>query len=330
LSRPETHEQPTIRFPSRSTWPGVELRHLIALQAVVAAGSFNSAAARLGYTQSAVSAQIRALERLVGTRLLDRSRGVKGVRLTKDGTILLHYASEIVARFESAAEHLLEGRNQQPEELRVGTFPSISQAILPEVLRGFAAVRPQIEVALVERYDEDLLLDLLEAGSLDLAFAVLPTRRGPFATSILCHEEHVALVPRGDPIARRGSVLLAEVAVRPLVADASRHAIRHLQAIRAAGSQTVWELQDATAVAAFVAAGLGVGLAPAFTSAARSDVEAVRLRSNIAPRTLAIVWHRERDPSPAVTQFVGIANAVSKLLQTQHVAPHSVRLPESA
>jgi DNA-binding transcriptional LysR family regulator len=92
----------------------------------------------------------------------------------------------------------------------------------------------------------------------------------------------------------------------------------------------VWELQDATAVAAFVAAGLGVGLAPAFTTAARSDVEAVRLKSNIAPRTLAIVWHRERDPSPTVTQFVGIANAVSKLLQTQYVAPQRVRLPESA
>src|SRR5207253_4352902 len=109
-SSPETQEQPTIRFPSRSTWPGVELRHLIALQAVVAAGSFNSAAARLGYTQSAVSAQIRTLERLVGTRLLDRSRCVMGVRLTKDGTILLQYASDIVAQFEAASDHLIRGR----------------------------------------------------------------------------------------------------------------------------------------------------------------------------------------------------------------------------
>jgi DNA-binding transcriptional LysR family regulator len=330
LSSPENQEQSAIRFPGRSTWPGVELRHLVALQAVVAAGSFNSAAARLGYTQSAVSAQIRTLERLVGARLLDRSRGVKGVRLTKDGTILLHYATEIVARFESAAEHLLEGRNQMPEELRVGTFPSTSQAILPEVLRRFAAAQPQIEVVLTERYDEDLLLDLLESGSIDLAFAVLPTRGGPFATSILCHEEHVALVPRGDPLGRRGSVLLTEVAVRPLVADASRHAARHLQGIRAAGSPTVWELQDATAIAAFVAAGLGVGLAPAFTSAARSDVEAVRLRSTIAPRTLAIAWHRERVSSPAVSQFVGIANAVSKLLHVEQEPLQGDRLPESA
>ena len=303
---------------------------MVALQAVVAAGSFNSAAARLGYTQSAVSAQIRTLERLVGARLLDRSRGVKGVRLTKDGTILLQYASEIVARFESAAEHLLEGRKQTPEELRVGTFPSTSQAILPEVLRRFAQAQPQIEVVLIERYDEDRLLDLLESGSLDLAFAVLPTRRGPFVTSILCQEEHVALVPRGDPLARSGSVLLAEVAVRPLVADASRHATRHLEGIRAAGSQAVWELQDATAVAAFVAAGLGVGLAPAFTSAARSDVEAVRLRSTIAPRTLAIARHRERVSSPAVGQFVGIATAVSKVVRAQQELPEDVRLPESA
>ena len=322
MSSPESQEQSTIRFPSRSTWPGVELRHLVALQAVVAAGSFNSAAARLGYTQSAVSAQIRTLERLVGARLLDRSRGVKGVRLTKDGTILLHYASEIVARFESAAEHLLEGRKQTPEELRVGTFPSTSQAILPEVLRGFAEAQPQIEVVLVERYDEDLLLDLLESGSLDLAFAVLPTRRGPFVTSILCQEEHVALVPRGDPLARRGPVCLPRSrygrssrmqagmragiskpfvprAARPSGSSRTRRPLQHSSPL---GSESV--------------------LAPAFTSAARSDVEAVRLRKR----------HRSSDvsrshgtvsgtSSPAVSQFVGIATAVSKLLRAQQELP---------
>jgi molybdate transport repressor ModE-like protein len=102
---------PEVPFPGRSAWPGVELRHLIALQAVVAAGSFNAAAARLGYTQSAISAQIRALERLIGTRVLERTRGARGVALTPEGAILLGYATEIVARFEAAADHLLDLRS---------------------------------------------------------------------------------------------------------------------------------------------------------------------------------------------------------------------------
>ena len=87
-------------------WLGIELRHLVALQAVVAAGSFNAAALRLGYTQSAVSAQIRSLERLTGVRVLERSRGARSLALTREGAILLRYATEIIARFEAAATHV--------------------------------------------------------------------------------------------------------------------------------------------------------------------------------------------------------------------------------
>jgi DNA-binding transcriptional LysR family regulator len=306
LSRPEIQQLP-IRFPTRSAWPGVELRHLIALQAVVAAGSFNAAAARLGYTQSAVSAQIRTLERLVGMRLLDRSRGVKGVSLTKEGTILLQYASEIVARFEAASDHLLGRREQAAAQIRLGTFASASHALLPGALTRFSALNPEVDVLLVERFDEEHLLDLLEAGELELAFTVLPTRRGPFASTVLCHEEHVALVPRGDALAERESVELEELAARPLVADASRHAARHLQAVRARGIDTVRELEDATAVAAFVAAGLGVGLVAAFATTPRGDVESLRVTSDVPPRTLAIAWHRDRPASLAARQFVQAA-----------------------
>jgi DNA-binding transcriptional LysR family regulator len=314
LSKHDT-QQVVIRFPTRSAWPGVELRHLIALQAVVAAGSFNAAAARLGYTQSAVSAQIRTLERLVGMRLLDRSRGVKGVTLTREGEILLQYASDIVARFEAASEHLLGGRGDPVHEIRVGTFPSASQAILPGALRRFSSVRPEVEIVLIERFDEELLLDLLEEGSIDLAFTVLPTRRGPFATTVLCHEEHIALVPRGDALADRGAVGLEELAARPLVSDASRHAARHLQQMRARGIDTVRELEDSTAVAAFVAAGLGVGLAPEFATAPRPDVEYLRVLSDVPPRALALAWHRERGTSLAARQFVHIACESAEALQ---------------
>ena len=63
-------------------WLGVELRHLAALQAIAAEGTFGKAARRLGYTQSAVSQQIATLERIVGERLLDRPGGPRPVALT--------------------------------------------------------------------------------------------------------------------------------------------------------------------------------------------------------------------------------------------------------
>ena len=57
-------------------WLGLDLRHLIALKAIADEGSFGKAAEKLGYTQSAISQQIAALERIVGLRLIERDRGV--------------------------------------------------------------------------------------------------------------------------------------------------------------------------------------------------------------------------------------------------------------
>src|SRR2546423_14808084 len=62
----------SIMEPDRSIWPGVELRHFAALQAVAEAGSFGRAAERLGYTPSAVRPQIPTPRRLAGQKPRDR------------------------------------------------------------------------------------------------------------------------------------------------------------------------------------------------------------------------------------------------------------------
>src|SRR5437763_8076997 len=87
-------------------WLGVELRHLAALEAVAAEGSFGRAAERLGYTQSAVSQQIATLERIVGERLIERPGGPRPVSLTEAGELLLGHAESIVARLQAAQADL--------------------------------------------------------------------------------------------------------------------------------------------------------------------------------------------------------------------------------
>jgi len=80
-----------------SEWLGVEVRHFAALQALADAGSFGRAATRLGYTQSAVSQQIATLERIVGSKLLERPGGPRPVTLTEPGQLLLRHADAITA-----------------------------------------------------------------------------------------------------------------------------------------------------------------------------------------------------------------------------------------
>jgi molybdate transport repressor ModE-like protein len=87
---------------SLGSWAGVELRHLAALRAIAREGSFRAAAARLGFTQSAISQQIAILERRIGHRLIDRSKGRRSVTLTDAGEVLLEHANAILGLVERA------------------------------------------------------------------------------------------------------------------------------------------------------------------------------------------------------------------------------------
>src|SRR5829696_1492046 len=75
----------------------LEVRHLVALTAVAREGTFARAADRLGYTQSAVSQQIAALERAVGGSVFDRPGGPRPVELTTLGELLLRHADDVLS-----------------------------------------------------------------------------------------------------------------------------------------------------------------------------------------------------------------------------------------
>src|SRR5581483_244091 len=134
-------------------WFGVEIRHLAALQAIAAEHSFGRAAARLGYTQSAVSQQVATLERIVGEQLVERPGGPRAVSLTEAGELLLRHADSIVARLQAAQADLQALQEGEAGTLRVGTFQSVGARVLPEIMRRFTAAWPAVDIVLVEMDD---------------------------------------------------------------------------------------------------------------------------------------------------------------------------------
>src|SRR5687768_17948250 len=112
----------------------MELRHLAALEAVVAEGTFGRAATRLGYTQSTLSQQIAALEKALGGAVFDRPGGPRPVRITHLGEVVLAHGRELLTKAEAltdAVDRFKAGNGR----IDIGTFPGATNLILPAVVR---------------------------------------------------------------------------------------------------------------------------------------------------------------------------------------------------
>lgn len=142
----------------------VELRHLAAMAAIVEEGSFGRAAARLGYTQSTVSQQVAALERAVGGAVFDRPGGPKPVRLTPLGSVVLEQGRELLAKAGALAD-AVDRFKAGDGRIDIGTFQSVSNVILPSVVRRLRDEHPGCDIRLSEEEPEQP-----QIGDLDLLF----------------------------------------------------------------------------------------------------------------------------------------------------------------
>jgi DNA-binding transcriptional LysR family regulator len=297
-------------FPARPAWPGVELRHLVAFQAVVSAGSFIGAANRLGYTQSGVSAQIRVLEQLIGVRLIDRSRGARGIALTKEGAIFLRYAREIARSFEAAAAHLGAGPTPASGALRVGSFRSATLGIAAPALSRLADDEPELQVALVENEDLDVLLDLLEEGNLDLAFAVAPVRKG-FESIVLRQERHVAVVASESELAKLDAIRLDDLAGRRVITDNTGYGAMLARSAFDAGAVHARPVSDQSLAIALALAGGGIALLPELAVLPTVGATTVPLDADLPARAIALAWTGGGERSVGAELFARVAKAVA-------------------
>lgn len=291
---------------------GVEMRHLAAFECVCETGSFAQAGRLLGYTQPAISLQVAALERAAGTRLLERPGGRRPVVPTEAGERMRRHAARIVAAVAAAEADLTALADGTAGLLRVGTYQSASVNILPGVMRRFVAEHPAIEVRLVEEAYDEALLNRLEHGRLDLSFVPLPID-GPFETVELMRDAYVFIAQAGSALAERGSIpTLNELGTLPLIAyGRSTYGIESELRARGIEPEIVFRTDESAALQALVGAGIGCAMVPLMT-VTPDDPEIVVIDSprRIAPRRIAIAWHRDAELSDPARAFVEIVRAL--------------------
>jgi DNA-binding transcriptional LysR family regulator len=224
------------------------------------------AAARLGYTQSAVSQQLLALERIVGVTLVTRSPGARSIELTEAGAHLLAHAEAIAGRLESARADLAAIAGGRSGELRIGAVPSAAAALVPALAEQLRAQCPRVTLAVSESYFPAELLDSLSTGTLDLVLAPEDEAREGLESETIMSDPYVLLVPAGDPFTRLDRELTpADLATRELIGKdcgtASQRALAAALAGHGLGPPRI-RAHDLREVLALVRRGLGVAVVP--------------------------------------------------------------------
>ncbi|MFG2792810.1 LysR family transcriptional regulator [Streptomyces sp. NPDC048419] len=193
------------------------------LREVAERGTFTAAADALGYTQSAVSRQMAALEQATGVRLFDRFAG--GVRLTGSGRALLRNAVVALDALEAADRELRGAEELERGRVRLGFFPTAGAVIVPHALTMLRRENPHLQVTTREGTTPSLVR-ALRAGTLDLAIlSSRPPHRSPdtedppLSVEPLLETHLAVAVPAGGPFAERGSVSVEEIAREPWIAS---------------------------------------------------------------------------------------------------------------
>ena len=141
--------------------------HLRTLLEVTRLGSFAAAAVRLGYTASAVSQQMSALERDTGVRLFQRS--ARSVVPTDAAMVMARHAAKVLTDIEALMAAASKTQDTTSQELRLGIFPSLATYVLPRILRSSTWKGLGIDLRVSVAEPSQTIQGLRTGGDLDVA-----------------------------------------------------------------------------------------------------------------------------------------------------------------
>ncbi|WP_328469763.1 LysR family transcriptional regulator [Actinoplanes sp. NBC_00393] len=281
----------------------MELRQLSYVEAVARYGGFTRAAERLHVAQSAVSAQIRALEAELGLALFART--TRKVALTPAGELFVARARRVLAELDGARTEIHEITSVVNGRVSLGATAALGPYDLPQALARFRDRFPGIALRLRSGLLTGLL-GALDEGELDLVvgplYADLPAR---FDALPLVDEQLLLALPLGHPLARAGRLTLGEARDEPFVSLPRGLGLRWIleDAARSAGfaPRVEFEAAGAAGIRELIAAGLGVGLlSRAAAEDAPGPAVAVRhLHPTPVHPPIGVMHSRDRPLSPA-------------------------------
>ena len=175
--------------------------------------TISQAAKEIGYSQSAVSQTIKALEEELETTLFIRQKS--GISLSHDGLAYLPYLKSVQASLDNLHTKKKEMKGLNQAILKIGTFTSVSRHLLPSLMEEFIQIYPNVQFELYQSEYTNIEQQLLE-GSLDLGFTCIDAIQ-QVQYQELYYDEMFALVPQNHVLAKYNVLGMKQIAKYPFI-----------------------------------------------------------------------------------------------------------------
>jgi DNA-binding transcriptional LysR family regulator len=285
----------------------MNLRQLGYFVAVAEELHFGRAAARVGIAQPPLTQQIQKLEGALGCRLLVRGR--KTV-LTQAGCVLLEQARSILQQAEHAVDATRRAARGETGQLSVGAPPSIMLSALPDIIRKYRGLYPEVQFALREM-STSAIESAVRSGEIDLGFLRETNPAPPLVSEALLEERVVAALPASHRLAGAKALKLTSLRGEPFVFFPRRLGPAfHDKLISFCGDagfvpEVVQEATQWQSIICLVEAGMGISLGPgcvqrfAWAGVVYRPLKGLRTR-------VSACWSPEA-PSPTTAAFLKLA-----------------------
>lgn len=243
----------------------MEIRNLITFVRIAEVQNFSKSAEQLGYSQSAVTMQIKQLEEELHTRLFERIG--KQVRLTQAGERLLPYALEILNSIKKA-ENIVQEPEQISGKLRIGTCESYVISILPPVIMEFSEICPHVEISTQTALVPDLF-QMLRQNDIDLLYFMDEKVYFPEWVKVSEQPEKIFFVASSDSaLARRKHISIERLLQEPLYLTEKgisyRYAMEQSLAAKGYELHPFWEVGNTDVITRFLLKNKGISFLPEY------------------------------------------------------------------
>ena len=170
--------------------------------------NFRKAAKNLNMSQPPVTSHILNLEHHLKTKLFNRNS--RSVKLTKDGTLFLTHALEIISRIDDATNIMIKSKDNLTGSISLGFVPSMASNILPLIANHFRNKFPQIKLIFKE-YMSYEQVPALNAGNLDIGLTRLPKDLNSFNYSRVVSEPYYLAVNENNPLSKKSEISIYDL-----------------------------------------------------------------------------------------------------------------------